>query len=82
MFALFSLIDSSESKRSQNLIKEKIKGEKTNPINLKTQWNKTRDYVGDLQNVGETSDVNSFIDNSSLDSDGDIIMHWCNSKRY
>ena len=31
---------------------------------------------------GETPAVNLFIDDSSLDSDEDIIMHFCDSKGY
>ena len=46
VFALTSPIDAGESKRIQNLIQDKIQGEKYNPSNLKTQWDKTRPYVG------------------------------------
>ena len=47
VFALASLIDASESKRSQNFIQDKIQGDKPKPRNLKTKWDKTRAYVGE-----------------------------------
>ena len=46
VFAPASLIHSGEAKRSQNLIQDKRQGEQPNPSNLKTQWDKTRAYVG------------------------------------
>ena len=46
MFALASLIDSSEYNRIQNFIQDNIQGEKPNSVNLKNQWDKTRAYVG------------------------------------
>ena len=37
---------------SKKLIQDKRKGEKNNPSNLRTQWDKTRDYIGGYTKCG------------------------------
>ena len=46
VFAVASLIYAVEFKRIQSLIQDKVQGKQPNPSNLKTQWDKTRPYVG------------------------------------
>ena len=52
MFVFIYQIDVGASDRSQNPIQDKIQEEKPNPIKLKTQWDKTRAYVGESTKCG------------------------------
>ena len=82
VFEIASLIDAGESKKSQNLIQDKRKGDKPNPSNLKTQWDKTRDYVGVFPKCGmRHCMLILFIDDSTLDYYRAISIHLCDYKR-
>ena len=50
--ALTSLNYAGKSKRIQNLIQDKRPWKQPNPSNLKTQWYKTRAYVGGYPKCG------------------------------
>ena len=46
------MIDAGESRISHKLIQDKIQEGQPNQINLKTQWDKTRAYVGGSPKCG------------------------------
>ena len=52
VFTFTYLIDAVESKRSKNLIKDTIQGEKPNHSNLENRWDKTIAYVGGSPKCG------------------------------